>query len=107
MLDLQQIVRHHAFHHVAVAELQANPEPVHFRAGLETWTAPAPSGMLEIPHKSDGFDFGVRDGRDIALRREQFHTRRLQKGNGIHVTGQRFPVISPDDRLFRGGPGQM
>ena len=43
----------------------------------------------------------------IALLREQFHSFGLQKGKRIDVSGQRFPLEPPDQRLFGGGAGQL
>src|SRR5450432_2545404 len=105
MLQLEEIVRQNAFHHFAVAEFQADPEPRHFGAGKENMPLRA-AGVLKLADERDGLDLRVGDLRDVAVLREQFHALGLKKPGRIDVSGERFPFETPDYNLFCGGGGQ-
>ena len=85
---------------------QTTQRPVHLGPGLEDRRAPA-RPRLEFPDEGHELDFRVGDDRDVALSESSSTPVRLQKGSGIDVTGQGFPVVTADQRFFGGGGGQV
>src|SRR5690242_12246482 len=104
-LEQHQIVGNHAFHALAVAELQADPEAGHFGAGLED--LPLRRGGVEFADESDALYIGIGDHHDVALRGNQLDTLGLEVNGGIDVAGQRFPVVAPDQHFLVGGSGHL
>src|SRR5690349_15988204 len=103
VLHLQQVVWHDALHHLAVPELEAHPETFHFGTGIED--ASTVRLRVEFADKTDGLQVGIGDVQDGALRGKQLDACKLQERNRIYVTGERFAVESPDDRLLGCGAG--
>src|SRR5579864_2316611 len=105
-LQLQQVVREDAIHHLAIAESHAHPKAVHFGSRMEDQAVGWRIGGLEILNKTNGFYLLVRDDSDGAVGFHQLHPRCQLVALWVDKARQWFPVKAPDQHLLGCGACQ-